>query len=70
MQPIRLEIVDLGATGGLEAVENALRTVPGVMSVRLDPRGEGVHVEAADSVNADDLLAAVQKAGYIAALAS
>jgi copper chaperone CopZ len=69
LQPIRLEIVDLGAAGALEGVENALRTVPGVMSVRADPRGEGVHVEAADSIDPDDLVAAVQKAGYIATLA-
>jgi copper chaperone CopZ len=68
MEPIRLKIE--GRVGGSsEGVENALRTVPGVMSVRADPTGNGVHVEAAEGVKADDLIAAARKAGYITTLA-
>ncbi len=68
MEPIRLEIADLAA-GANEAVENAIRMVPGVMSVRADPAGNGVRVEAVENVKVDDLIAAVRKAGYIATLA-
>ena len=67
METIRLEIA--GLAGANEAVENALRTVPGVMSVRADPAGNGVRVEVTESVKGDDLIAAVGKAGYIAVLA-
>jgi copper chaperone CopZ len=49
-------------------VENALRLVPGVISVHADPAAHSVVVEAGDSVEIDELIAAVQKAGYIATL--
>lgn len=68
MEPIRLEIAGLAA-GANEAVENALRTVPGVMSVRSDPAGNGVRIEAVDDIDVEELIAAVGKAGYIATLA-
>ena len=67
MEIIRLNIAGLAGTN--EAVENALRTVPGVMSVRADPAGHGVRVEVIETVTADELIAAVQKAGYVATLA-
>jgi copper chaperone CopZ len=65
MEPIRLEIPGLAA-GGADAVENALRMVPGVLSVRSDPAGQSVRVEAVEDVKIEELIAAVQKAGYIA----
>lgn len=68
MEPIRLEIAGLAA-GASEGVENAIRTVPGVMSVRADPAGHGVHIEAVEDIDVDEIIAAVQKAGYIATLA-
>ena len=69
MQPIRLTIHDIASAGALQAVENALRLVPGVISVRPDPAGHDVLVEAGENVNVDDLVAAVQKAGYVATVA-
>lgn len=67
MDTIRLEIAD-AAMASKDAVENALRIVPGVMSVRADPAGHGVHVEVTDTTKADDLIVALGKAGYIATL--
>jgi copper chaperone CopZ len=67
MDIIRLEIAD-AAAAPKDAVENALRIVPGVMSVRADPAGHGVHVEVTDTITADDLIVALGKAGYIATL--
>lgn len=49
-------------------VENALRTVPGVLAVRTDPAHTGVHVEATQNVRSDDLIAALQEAGIVARL--
>ena len=69
MQPIRLKIEAVGVAGGLEAIENALRAVPGVLSVRFDPvPGDELHVEAADTIDPELLVEAVQDAGYIATL--
>jgi copper chaperone CopZ len=69
MQPIRLKIEGMGATGVIEAVENALRTVPGVLRVRFDPvPGNELHVDVADTVDPELLIEAVQNAGYIATL--
>ena len=67
METIRLEIAGFAAASH-HAVENALRIVPGVMSVRADPAGHGVHVEVTDTIKADDLVVALSKAGYIATL--
>ena len=68
MRPIRLTIKDFSSPGSVEAVENALHLVPGVISVHADLAGHGVVVEAGESVDIDVLIAAVQKAGYIATL--
>jgi Cu+-exporting ATPase len=69
VQPIRLTIQGMASAGCAEAVEHAVRTVPGVMCVRVDLVGSDVLVEAGESVDVDALLAAVQQAGYIATLA-
>jgi copper chaperone CopZ len=68
MHPIRLTIQEIASPGSIDAVENALRLIPGVVSVHADPASRGVVVEAGASVDVDDLIAAVQKAGYIATL--
>jgi len=68
MRPIRLTIEELSSPGSVDAVENALRLVPGVISVHADLVDHGVVVEAGESVDIDVLIAAVQKAGYIATL--
>lgn len=65
MEPIRLKIEGMAASGSVEAVENALRMVPGVLSVRPGSASD-VIVEAAENVDPDDLVAAARKAGYIA----
>jgi copper chaperone CopZ len=67
MEIFRLRIEGMGAPGGLEAVENALRTVPGVMRVHFDAAsGHEVLVEAAETVSAEALIEAVENAGQIA----
>ena len=68
MRPIRLTIEELSSPGSVDAVENALRLVPGVISVHADLADHDVVVEAGESVDIDVLIAAVQKAGYIATL--
>ena len=68
MRPIRLTIQEIASPGSVETVENALRLVPGVISVHADPAAPSVVGEAGDSVEIDELIAAVQKAGYIATL--
>jgi copper chaperone CopZ len=69
MEPIRLTIERAGAPGAATAVEEALRMVPGVVSVRVQPHGADVVVEAADNVDPEDLIAAAQKAGFVVTLA-
>jgi copper chaperone CopZ len=67
MEPIRLRIEGGSGPGGIEAVENALRTVPGVMSVRLAAVArDEILVEAAETVSAESLVEAVENAGHIA----
>jgi copper chaperone CopZ len=68
MEPIRLRLEGPASVGAMEAVENALRLVPGVISVRADPAAHEVHVTAAESVDADELIKAAQKTGAIATL--
>lgn len=68
MDPIRLAIEGVASAAATQAVENAIRMVPGVVSVRHDSSGNGVTVDAAENVRADDLIAAVAKAGYVATL--
>ena len=69
MKPIRLIIENMGPSGSFEALTSALKLVPGVMSVHVDPAGTDVLVEAGESVEPDTLIAALQKIGYVATLA-
>lgn len=66
MQPVRLKIEGGAPPTGLQTAEAALRTVPGVQSVRLDPSAGELHVEAAGSVASDQLVAALQAVGIVA----
>ena len=68
MEPIRLGIEDMASAGSLELVANALRMVPGVISVRPVPGAQEFRVEAAENVDPDELVAAAQKAGCIASV--
>jgi hypothetical protein len=65
MEPIRLAVERMASAGPLEAMENALRTVPGVISVRTAPSGSEVLVEAVETIEPDDLVKAAQNAGYV-----
>jgi Cu+-exporting ATPase len=49
-------------------VERALLKVPGVTSVSVNLASERAHVEGAKQINPDNLIAAVDKAGYSASL--
>jgi hypothetical protein len=69
MQPIRLTIEPTDAPGSPAVLEDALRLVPGVISVHAFPGGTELIVEAAVNVRSDDLIAAARKAGYIAVVA-
>ena len=69
MEPVRLKITGLGVSGGMEAVENALRTVPGVMNVSRDPKApDQMRIEIAPTVSSDSLVQAVRDAGCTAVL--
>lgn len=66
---VRLRVEGMGCEGCVAAVTEALRQVEGVQRVRvmLDPGT--AEVEVAAPVDAAKLLAAVDRAGYDAALA-
>lgn len=66
MEPIRLSIEGLASAAAAQPAAEALRMVPGVISVRPDSSGNAVLVEAAEGVQADDLIAALLKAGFVA----
>jgi hypothetical protein len=68
MEPIRVNIVRPPTTGGIDAAANMIRTVPGVLSVRRGPGKDELLVEAADTVDPDDVLTAVEKTGAAASL--
>jgi copper chaperone CopZ len=70
VETTRLRIEGASALGGIAAVEEALRTVPGVLRVRADPAaGDEVLVEAADTLDPDALLKAAENAGFIVTIA-
>jgi hypothetical protein len=69
MEPIRLHIESATAAGAPDTLEDALRMVAGVVGVRLAPGGDDVLVEAAETIDADELIAAALKAGYVVTVA-
>ena len=69
MNTTRLSVDGLASGDGAAAIEHALQMVPGVIRVRPAPADRAIDVEAAETVTASDLIAAVEKAGYSASLA-
>ena len=64
--PIRLSINGMACAGCVSAVEDALKSVPGVRSATVN-LGERTALVEGDGVSADALVEAVRKAGYDAA---
>lgn len=69
MNTTRLIVEGLTSGDGEAAIDHALQLVPGVIRVRAAPADRAVDVEAAETVTAADLIAAIEKAGYSASLA-
>jgi copper chaperone CopZ len=69
MDVIRLKISGIAAAGTPFGAEAALREVAGVLSVHADPAGRSVEIHVAPTVTAAALIAAVERAGYVAVLA-
>lgn len=64
---LRVEGMDCG--GCARAVEIALQTVPGVLRARVDLAGNTADAEVGDTVTPQQLIAAVEKAGFQAEIA-
>ena len=64
--PLRLAVTGMTCTGCVNAVTRVLSRVPGVAAVQVDLAAG--RAEVGGSARPDDLLAAVRKAGYGAAL--
>jgi copper chaperone CopZ len=64
MEIIRLRVEGMACSGCTHAVETALQTVPGVIRVRADLEAGSAEVEAADTVTGQQLVAALEEAGY------
>ena len=60
---IELAIEGMGCEGCVQAVERALRAVPGVRTVRVDLAAGRARVDH-EGTQAEALVAAVEKAGY------
>ena len=69
MDVIRLDIFGIGAPGTPAGAEAAIREVAGVLSVHADPGGTSLEIHVAPTVTAAALIAAVERAGYVATLA-
>jgi hypothetical protein len=67
MEPIRIRI-EHPPGDSLDAAQNMIRTVPGVLSVRIEPGKQELLVEAADTVDPEEVLTAVRKSGVVGAL--
>lgn len=64
MATVQLAVKGMVCDGCARAVENALRTVPGVIHVSANYEKNEATIEAADTVAAQALADAVVKAGY------
>ena len=69
MELVKLKVEGMESSGCAHSVEHALQLVPGVLRVRADPIDGSADVEKADTVTAQQLIDAVQKAGYSAHVA-
>jgi copper chaperone CopZ len=66
---VRLRIEGMGCDGCVAAVSEALRQVPGVRRVSVELEAGSAEVEIAPPAGAALLVAAVERAGYDAAVA-
>ena len=69
MDLVKLRIEGMESSGCARSVEHALQLVPGVLRVRTNLVEGTADVEKADTVTAQQLIDAVQKAGYTARVA-
>ena len=68
-ETVRLRIEGMGCDGCVAAVDEALRKVPGVRRVTVDLAAGRAEVEVEAPADTAPLLAAVERAGYDAAIA-
>jgi len=66
MELVKLKVEGMERSGCAHTVEHALQLVPGVLSVRADLADGTADVEKAETVTAQQLIDAVEKAGYTA----
>ena len=66
---VRLHIEGMGCDGCVAAVNETLRRVPGVRRVNVDLARGSADVELERPMDSAPLLAAVDRAGYVASLA-
>jgi copper chaperone CopZ len=69
IRTIRLQVAGMGCDGCVSSVRQALEAVPGVISAQVDLQGAAAKVEAEASTEPAALIAAVDAAGYEAAVA-
>ena len=63
-QIVSLRVSGMGCAACVEAVQAALASVPGVVRAVVELEGGAAEVEAGGAVEATDLMAAVERAGY------
>jgi copper chaperone CopZ len=66
---VRLRIEGMGCDGCVVAVRQALQAVPGVVRALVELKEAAAEVEVAPATEPQDLLQAVDRAGYHATLA-
>ena len=64
MFPIKLTIEGMSCQHCVTRVQKALQNVPGVMSVKVDLKKGEAEVTVKDDVLSQDLISAVENAGY------
>lgn len=64
MEDFRLQVSDMKCEGCVSTVREALQEVDGVLGAEVTLEDGTAKVQAADGVPADDLVAAVEDAGY------
>ena len=69
MDVIRLDISGMSAPGTPAGAEAALREVAGVLAVHAEAGGRSLEIHVSPTVTAAALIAAVERAGYVATLA-
>lgn len=65
-QNITLKIGGMECSGCVKSVQNALERLPGVLSVEVNLEQEKASLQAAETVRLDQLIEAVEEAGFVA----